>query len=165
MEKTSLAKRQDIAPRPPRVRSAVSNGRRPFVVGDGRSPWARRHRDLIELHFDDLGGPDCLSEAQMSLCRRAATLEVELERIEGQLSLGNDADLDAYSRHAGGLRRILETLGIERRKRDVSPSLADIARRCAEAPEEAHGDDDDVDAAETALAPVKAASNAPEGSE
>jgi hypothetical protein len=55
----------------------------------------------------------------LSLCRRAATLEVELERIEGQLSLGNDADLDAYNRHAGGLRRILETLGIKRASKTV----------------------------------------------
>lgn len=110
-----------------RKRSAVSNGTRAFIVGDGNSPWYRRFKDLLALHIDDLGGPETLSEAQLSLCRRAATLEVELERIEGQLSLGNDADLDAYSRHAGGLRRILETLGIQRTKRVVNDGASVLA--------------------------------------
>lgn len=105
-----------------RSASAVTNGSKAFIVGDGNSPWYRRWKDLLALHVEDLGGEALLSEAQISLCRRAATLEVELERIEGQLSLGNDADLDAYNRHAGGLRRILETLGIQRAKRDLTPS-------------------------------------------
>ncbi|ACK52001.1 conserved hypothetical protein [Methylocella silvestris BL2] len=114
----------NVAP-PSRKRSAsaVTNGSKAFIQGDGNSPWYRRFKDLLALHVDDLGGEPALSEAQMSLCRRAATLEVELERIEGQLSLGNAADLDAYNRHAGGLRRILESLGIERRKRDITPDF------------------------------------------
>lgn len=115
-----------------RKRSSVTNGTKAFIEGDGNSPWYRRFKDLLALHVEDLGGPELLSEAQISLCRRAATLEVELERIEGQLSLGNDADLDAYNRHAGGLRRILETLGVERVKRDVTPNpLADHFSRPA----------------------------------
>lgn len=108
------------ATRPLTVRSAVSNGRRMFAVGgDGRGPWARRHRDLIELHTDDLGGPAALSEAQASLIRRAATIEVELERMEAKLSEGEEADLDAYGRITGQLRRTLETLGINRRAKEV----------------------------------------------
>jgi hypothetical protein len=118
-----------------RKRSAVTNGSRAFIVGDGNSPWYRRWKDLLALHVDDLGGPETLSEAQMSLCRRAATLEVELERIEGQLSLGNDADLDAYNRHAGGLRRILETLGIQRAKRVVNDGSAVLSDYFSRAPQ------------------------------
>ena len=105
-----------------RKRSAVTNGSRAFIVGDGNSPWYRRWKDLLALHVDDLGGPESLSEAQLSLARRAATLEVELERIEGQLSLGNDADLDAYE--CAMPRRpapaFSETLGIQRAKRVVN---------------------------------------------
>jgi hypothetical protein len=112
-----------------RKRSAVTNGSRAFIEGDGNSPWYRRCKDLTAAHIEDLGGPGMLSQAQISLCRRAAVLEVELERIEGQLSLGADADLDSYNRIAGGLRRLLEALGIERRARDVTPSLADIIAR------------------------------------
>ena len=105
------------------IRSAVTNGTRAYVLGDGNSPWARRQRDLIALHLADLGGEERLSENQLSLCRRAATLETELEMLEGQLSLGKVADLDLYNRLSGNLRRILESLGLERKSKDVTPSL------------------------------------------
>ena len=41
--------------------------------------------------------------------------------MEGRLSKGEGCDLDVYTRAAGHLRRILETLGIERATRDVTP--------------------------------------------
>ena len=106
---------------PPACRSAVTNGRRTFVVGDGRGLWARRYRDLIALHVSDLGGPDAgLSEAQLSLIRRAAAVEVELEQMEGKLSRGEPVDLDLFTRALGHLRRVLETLGIERRQKEMT---------------------------------------------
>jgi hypothetical protein len=110
--------------RPPRTRSAVTNGRRLFVTGDGNSAWSRRYRDLIAGHVGDLGGDDLLSEAQRSLIKRASAIECELEQLEGKLSSGETIDLDAFTRAASHLRRILETLGIERRQRDVTPSLS-----------------------------------------
>jgi hypothetical protein len=51
---SSLANR--LKPESKRIRSAVTNGERPFVLGNGCSPWARRQRDLIALHIADLGG-------------------------------------------------------------------------------------------------------------
>ncbi len=41
-----------------------------------------------------MGGLDALSEAQKSLIRRAAALEIELEALEGRLSRGEPVDLD-----------------------------------------------------------------------
>lgn len=76
-----------------------------------------------------MGGADRLSEAQISLIKRASSIEVELEQLEGRLSKGEEVDLDAYTRAASHLRRILEALGLERAKRDVTPSLADIIGR------------------------------------
>jgi len=69
-------------------RSKVSNGTRIFPkgFGDGRGVWVRRWRDLIDDHVNDLGGPDTLSAVQMSLCTRAASLEVQLERLEARMS-------------------------------------------------------------------------------
>jgi len=107
--------------RPKRIRSAVSNGRRLFVDGDGNSAWSRRYRDLIVGHVSDLGGRDMLSEAQLSLIKRASTLELELEQAEGRLSKGEQIDLDCYGRAASHLRRILESLG-------VGLSLGDLLR-------------------------------------
>jgi hypothetical protein len=117
----SSAVRQVADTRPKRTRSAVSNGRRMFVDGHGNSAWSRRYRDLIVGHVSDLGGRDGLSEAQLSLIKRASTLELELEQAEGRLSMGEPIDLDLYIRGTGSLRRILETLGLERQARDVTP--------------------------------------------
>lgn len=106
---------------PSRQRSAVTNGRRLFVEGDGNSAWSRRFRDLTAQHAADLGGTVSLSEAQQSLIRRVSAIEVELEQMEGRMSKGEAVDLDGYTRAAGHLRRLLESLGIERRARDVTP--------------------------------------------
>jgi hypothetical protein len=48
------------------------------------------------------------------LCRRASTMEVELERLEGQLSLGQEIDVEAYSRIAQRIHAILAGLGLKR---------------------------------------------------
>ena len=70
-----------------------------------------------------------LAPERLSALRRVATIEIELEAIEGRLSQGGAADLDTYTRASGHLRRILETLGIERAKRDVAiPTLAEYLR-------------------------------------
>ena len=95
--------RPTSTPRPRRQLSAVTTGKRIFVRGDGRSPWTRRWRDLIEAHASDLGGAGTPSVAQRSLIRRAATLEVELEAIEGRLSEGKGADLAAFAAVTGRL--------------------------------------------------------------
>jgi hypothetical protein len=115
------AKSSTVRSRPKRSRSRVTNGTRAFVDGDGRSPWARRWKDLCELHAKDISpsGPLHLTEAQRSLIRRAATLETELEQVEGKLSEGTAQDLATYATASAHLRRLLETLGIERRARDM----------------------------------------------
>jgi hypothetical protein len=112
------------AKKPKRKSSAVTSGRRLFVEGDGRSPWSRRYRDLIAGHVSDLGGHDTLSEAQKSLIRRASAIECELELMEGKLSQGEEIDIDVFTRSSSHLRRIFETLGIERRAKDIT-SLSD----------------------------------------
>jgi hypothetical protein len=129
---------------PPRQRSAVTNGRRMFVEGDGNSAWSRRYRDLVAGHVSDMGGRDLLSEAQLSLIRRTSAIECELELMEGRLSKGESVDLDLFTRSASHLRRILETLGIARHSRDITPlSLREYldahpaAERAAEMADEA----------------------------
>ena len=103
-----------------RPRSAVTSGRKAFIAGDPNSAWARRFHDLVQGHISDLGGRSIMSEAQFALCKRAAALECELEQQEGRMSLGEEINLDAYGRAASHLRRILETLGLERKCRDVT---------------------------------------------
>lgn len=115
-----------------RPRSAVTSGRYLFVDGNSNTAWSRRYYDLVAGHVADLGGTELLSEAQFSLIRRCAAIECELERLDGMLSRSEEIDLDAYARVSGHLRRIFETLhapsSLERRAKDISPSLGDILR-------------------------------------
>jgi hypothetical protein len=82
--------------------------------GDGRTVWARRWNNLIFAHASGLGGSEVLSEAQISICRRAAATEVALEQLEARMSEGQKIDLDQYGRLSSRLYRILELVGIRR---------------------------------------------------
>jgi hypothetical protein len=106
-----------------RPRSAVTSGRQLFVDGDPNSAWARRYADLLIGHVVDAGGRDMVSAAKLSLIRRATALECEIERLEAKLSRGEEVDLDAFGRAASHLRRIFESIGIERTQRDVTVDL------------------------------------------
>jgi hypothetical protein len=117
-------------------RSAVTNGTSLFVDSrlDQRSSMCRRLRDLIALHVQDLGGTDNVSEAEQRLVRRAAMLTLQLELMEQRWAANEDEvvspqALDAYQRMTGALRRVLESLGLKRRARDVAPSLGEIIRQ------------------------------------
>jgi hypothetical protein len=110
-----------------RPRSAITSGRQLFIAGNPNSAWSRRFHDLVVGHVADLGGADLLSEAQFSLIRRAAAIECELERLDARLSRDELVDMDVYARVAGHLRRLFETVGLERRQRDVT-SLGSILR-------------------------------------
>ncbi len=103
-----------------KLRSKVTNGFKTFVIGggDGRGPWVRRWKDLVNLHVGDLGGADMMTEFQLGLCKRAASLEIQLEQLEAAMSEGQPVDLDLFGRLIGHLRRIAETLGIQRTMRD-----------------------------------------------
>jgi hypothetical protein len=94
---------------------------------DREGRWSRRFYDLVVRHVGDLGGRDLLSEAQLSLIRRAASIECELERLDAMLSQGAPVDLTEYGRAASHLRRLFETIGLKRVSRDVTPTLAEIA--------------------------------------
>src|SRR5215467_11203427 len=92
--------------------SQVTKGRSMFVeFGDARLAWARRWNDLVLMHASDLGGYETLSEAQISICRRVATLECELESMEGRKSAGVPIEIEVYGRLAGRLCRLLELIG------------------------------------------------------
>jgi hypothetical protein len=84
---------------------------------------------LVELHTSDCGGGGVMSEAMLSLCRRVAAIEVQLEQMEACMSEGDlKVDLDLYNRLSGNLRRMLETIGLQRVARPVndgSQALAD----------------------------------------
>jgi hypothetical protein len=121
--------RAAIECRPPRQRSRVTNGSALFVQGSGTSAWSRRYRDLCHSHAADLGGTSELSEAQLSLVRRASAIECELEQLEGKLSRGEQIDLDGYGRATNTLRRTLEALGPLSRPLHENPKTSPLMRK------------------------------------
>jgi hypothetical protein len=123
MENVSVA--EEITPgitaRSPSVRSKLANGSKLLPLTDGRSATARRFRDLYEEMTADLGGLSFLSEGQRQLCRRAALLSAELERLEALWSRGEaEFDADKYGMMTDRLGRCLQRLGLERRARPVN---------------------------------------------
>ena len=128
-----------LAVRKPEARSRISNGSHILPGVDARSTWARRLKDLIALHTADLGGLEAISAAESSIIRRAATLTVELERLELVFALAGEAtpeQIDIYSRVSNTLRRHLETVGLKRVPRNVTPSVAEYVDAINEADEE-----------------------------
>ena len=108
--------------------SRVTKGKQMFVeLGDARSAWARRWNDLVITHANDLGGLDMLSEAQISIIRRASAMECELEQMEARMSTGQPIDPDQYGRLEGRLCRLFELIGIKRRAKPLDP-LSDLAK-------------------------------------
>jgi hypothetical protein len=122
--------------RPARVRSAVTNGKRLHVVSPGDGKWSRRFADILGEIVSDLGGAGAgLSEGQRQLARRATTISIACERMEGEAAAGAEINLEEYGRLTDRLGRAFQRLGLERRARNVGPSLGDILRQGIEGPQ------------------------------
>jgi hypothetical protein len=142
-----------VAPR--KGRSRVTNGKVLIAGVDGRSPWIRRAKDVIRAHVADLGGADNTSAAERSIIRRAAVLTVELERMEKAFALAGEASaeqLDIYARVAANMRRLLESVGLKRRARDINPQGTPLRRDLIERPPIIDGDS--IDATTIDIEPV-----------
>jgi len=120
------APRKRSEPTQAKLRSAISNGSRLLDDVDGRSAWARRLRDLVEDHTVQLGSDANVTEAERRLIRRAAMLTLQSETMERRWATEADGEastkqLEVYQRTSNSLRRLLESLGLRRRPRDVTP--------------------------------------------
>jgi hypothetical protein len=111
---------------PQKGRSAVTNGKRLHAVRPGVTVWSRRFRDVLNEIISDLGGHDAgLSEGQRQLARRAATISIMCEKLEGEAASGAEINLETYGTLTDRLGRCFQRLGLERRCRNVSPPTID----------------------------------------
>jgi hypothetical protein len=113
----SPTERSATTTRPKQMRSRVTNGKSYFVEADGRGPWARRWTDLLQQIIADIGGPGGLSEGQRQLARRAASISIMCERLEGEMAASVEVDLALYGMLTDRLGRVLERLGLKRQPR------------------------------------------------
>lgn len=105
----------------PQAGSRVGNGRDILPGVDGRSAGARRYREIAGELTRDMGGDP--SGAQQAIIRRATTLAVWCEQAEASFANGEDLDVATYTTASNALRRLLADIGLERRARDVTPTL------------------------------------------
>ena len=82
----------------------------------------RRFKEIVSTLFADMGGDP--TEAQKAIASRAATLAIWCEQAETDFANGKDFDVATYATSANAMRRLLSDLGLERRSKDVTPTLA-----------------------------------------
>jgi hypothetical protein len=91
---------------------------------DKRTLAARRAHQLIAAISRDITGDDNdsqLSEGTRQLIQRAAMLGAIVESNEAAWLSGDPVDLSSYYAALNNQRRILVTLGLDRRAKDVTP--------------------------------------------
>jgi len=111
---------------------------------DGRTSAAKVFDGLVDAIESDLGGGDQLSAIERNLVQAFAGAAVTLHTLNAQLIAGHEINLAQHAQAVSAMVRVASRLGIERRARDVGPSLADIiaedeaeeAARAAEAEED-----------------------------
>jgi hypothetical protein len=92
---------------------------------DHRTRAAKNAMAMVTAMEADCGGADRLSAGQLALIRRAAVITVLLESQEASWLAGTGIDVAVYGTLVNSLNRLLVTIGLERRSRDVTPRLAD----------------------------------------
>src|SRR6476646_5964237 len=127
---------------PSRARSAVTNHKDMLPGLDGRSAMARRFRDLVNAFVADMGGLDRCSEVRLGLVRRLAATTVQAEMLEARMVNGEAIDIATLCTLASTTVRLSQRLGLERRTRNVTPSVGQyLAARTAPATGDAPGID------------------------
>jgi hypothetical protein len=117
---TTVSPRANRKPSLNTYRSAVSNGRRLHAVRPGDTIWARRFKDILGALVSDAGGADNMSEARMQLCRRAASICVEAEKLEIRIAGGPPSLEQALTHVANGIKPL-----------DIINEAARIIHACA----------------------------------
>lgn len=116
------ATRRQIEPPKMQARTRIGTGGAMLAGVDGRTHGGRRFKELCADMVHHLGGE--ATAPQEAIIRRAAALSIWCEDQERALaSGGDDFDVGAFTTAANTLRRLLSDLGLERRMKDVTPSL------------------------------------------
>jgi hypothetical protein len=92
---------------------------------DGRTNAAKAARALVSQLESDAGGGERLSAGERALIVRAAVSTAMIEHIEATWLSGGELDVGAYTALVNVQRRLLTTVGLQRRPRDVTPDLDD----------------------------------------
>jgi hypothetical protein len=90
---------------------------------------------LVSSYIADMGGLDCCSEIKLGLLRRLAAAMVQAELPEAPMVNGEQIDVGQLCTLASTTVRIASRLGLERRPKNVTPTVRDYVSSISEAAE------------------------------
>ena len=76
----------------------------------------------------DQGGASECSESRRQLIRRFSAACVLAEELEGRLARGEEIDVERHALLCSTLTRLAQRIGIDRRAKNITPSLGDYLR-------------------------------------
>src|SRR6476469_2533986 len=86
---------------------------------DSRTLAAKRAQALVASLESDLGGPDNVTVAERQIVQHAGVLGAVIEHQEALWLAGDEVDETALLAAVNCQRRLLETVGLRRRARDI----------------------------------------------
>ena len=92
---------------------------------DGRTTAAKAAAAQIAALESDAGGAERLTAAERALIESAAITGAMVQHVAASWLSGGELDVGAYTALVNAQRRLLVTLGLQRRPRDVTPDLDD----------------------------------------
>ena len=101
---------------------------------DRRTAAYQRTVALIDAIEADAGGHDQLTTGQRQIIQRIALTCALAEHLEARWLSGEEIDPVLYCTLANAQKRLLESVGLRRVPRDVTPSLTDYLRSRDAAP-------------------------------
>ena len=106
-------------------RSRLTNKKDLLPGVDGRTVIYRRFRDIASQIATDQGGLEQLSEARLQLVRRFAAAAVLAEQLEADLANGQEINIERHALLCSTLTRLAQRIGIDRRAKNITPSLSE----------------------------------------
>lgn len=105
-------------------RARASNSVRVLPGCDGRSPVARRFRDIVTDLTEELGG--ALTTAEQCQVRAAASLQVHVESLMAQMARGEPVSPEEVTRAGNSAVRAFEAI---RRRKAERKAISRAGRR------------------------------------
>jgi hypothetical protein len=96
---------------------------------DGRSGAAKVFDRLAAEIYADLGGRDQLSAIELALVEAFCGAACMLDNLNTPLLLGEEIDLGQHAQAVSAMVRVASRLGLQRRAKDIGPTLGDLSRR------------------------------------
>src|SRR6476620_7826410 len=93
------------------------------------APPSRKAFDALVAEIEhDLGGREQLSAMEKSLIQAYAGSAILLDDLNARVVLGQEIDVGTHAQMTSALVRIASRLGLQRRQRDVTPTVEEYLR-------------------------------------